>query len=277
MNDCSVPPSVRPAAADPLPLELGPGLSWLVGWVNAVGLTPATSLIVGGCMVMSVALDALWHLLAGWPLSTRSLLIALLLPVPIAGLGVGLTLRLIVALDRALRRAETMALTDGLTGVRNRRWFMQQAGQEFVRARQQGRALAMVLIDVDHFKRINDEFGHQIGDQLLIAMARTCGETLRRTDLFARFGGEEFIVLLPETGPGDAMRLAERMRLAVQAERLHEALPASRRITISLGVAAMNAATPTLDHLIQVADQALYEAKRSGRDRVHTRPMTLRP
>jgi diguanylate cyclase (GGDEF)-like protein len=217
----------------------------------------------------------LWHLLAGWPLSTRSLLLATLLPVPIAGLGAGITLRLIVALDQARSRAEQLALTDALTGVRNRRWFMTQAALEFERATRHGRALALVLIDVDHFKRVNDEHGHQTGDRLLVEIAQTCAATLRRTDLLARFGGEEFIVLLPETGQREAVRLAERMRQAVQAGLRDPQHPLQVPVTISLGVVAMSAATPTLDALIRATDQALYDAKRAGRDRVHTLPLSL--
>ena len=262
-------------AAQRLPTGFGPWMDRLVDWVDRIGVRQATLAIVGSSVLLSVLLDVLWHLLAGWPLSTRSLLLATLLPVPIAGLGAGITLRLIVALDQARSRAEQLALTDALTGVRNRRWFMTQAALEFERATRHGRALALVLIDVDHFKRVNDEHGHQTGDRLLVEIAQTCAATLRRTDLLARFGGEEFIVLLPETGQRDAVRLAERMRQAVQAGLRDPQHPLQVPVTISLGVVAMSAATPTLDALIRATDQALYDAKRAGRDRVHTLPLSL--
>ena len=262
-------------AAQRLPTGFGPWMDRLVDWVDRIGVRQATLAIVGSSVLLSVLLDVLWHLLAGWPLSTRSLLLATLLPVPIAGLGAGITLRLIVALDQARSRAEQLALTDALTGVRNRRWFMTQAALEFERATRHGRALALVLIDVDHFKRVNDEHGHQTGDRLLVEIAQTCAATLRRTDLLARFGGEEFIVLLPETGQREAVRLAERMRQAVQAGLRDPRHPLQVPVTISLGVVAMSAATPTLDALIRATDQALYDAKRAGRDRVHTLPLSL--
>ncbi len=262
-------------AAQRLPTGFGPWMDRLADWVHRIGVRQATLAIVGSSVLLSVLLAVLWHLLAGWPLSTRSLLLATLLPVPIAGLGAGITLRLIVALDQARSRAEQLALTDALTGVRNRRWFMTQAALEFERATRHGRALALVLIDVDHFKRVNDEHGHQTGDRLLVEIAQTCAATLRRTDLLARFGGEEFIVLLPETGQREAVRLAERMRQAVQAGLRDPQHPLQVPVTISLGVVAMSAATPTLDALIRATDQALYDAKRAGRDRVHTLPLSL--
>lgn len=279
MNDQPSDPASRPA---PAPSEafaemaaMPPGLARLAVWVESVGLRQATVLMVGASVAASVLLDVLWHVLAGWPLSTRSLLLAALLPVPIAGLGAGVMLRLVLALELALRRVEDMALTDALTGVRNRRWFMEQAALEFERATRHGRPLAMVLIDVDHFKRVNDDHGHQAGDRLLVEIAQTCAMTLRRTDLLARFGGEEFIVLLPETGQREAVRLAERMRQAVQAGLRDPQHPLQVPVTISLGVVAMSAATPTLDALIRATDQALYDAKRAGRDRVHTLPLSL--
>lgn len=281
MNDPQANPAPPATASEPveaaqrLPTGFGPWMDRLADWVHRIGVRQATLAIVGSSVLLSVLLDVLWHLLAGWPLSTRSLLLATLLPVPIAGLGAGITLRLIVALDQARSRAEQLALTDALTGVRNRRWFMTQAALEFERATRHGRALALVLIDVDHFKRVNDEHGHQTGDRLLVEIAQTCAATLRRTDLLARFGGEEFIVLLPETGQCEAVRLAERMRQAVQAGLRDPQHPLQVPVTISLGVVAMSAATPTLDALIRATDQALYDAKRAGRDRVHTLPLSL--
>lgn len=281
MNDPQANPAPPATAGEPveaaqrLPTGFGPWMDRLADWVHRIGVRQATLAIVGSSVLLSVLLDVLWHLLAGWPLSTRSLLLATLLPVPIAGLGAGITLRLIVALDQARSRAEQLALTDALTGVRNRRWFMTQAALEFERATRHGRALALVLIDVDHFKRVNDEHGHQTGDRLLVEIAQTCAATLRRTDLLARFGGEEFIVLLPETGQREAVRLAERMRQAVQAGLRDPQHPLQVPVTISLGVVAMSAATPTLDALIRATDQALYDAKRAGRDRVHTLPLSL--
>lgn len=241
-------------------------------WVQKVGVERATVVLVSLSVLASVTLTMLWHFMAGWTFTTKSLIVSSLVPIPIAALCAGFTLKLIVALDQALARVEELAMTDTLTGVRNRRYFMQAAALEFERSKRHGRSMALVLIDVDHFKQINDRHGHQMGDQSLIDIASACQKTLRKTDLLARFGGEEFMVMLPETGQREAVRLAERMRQAVHADlRLPDHLTPGA-VTISLGAVAISRATPTLDFLIQAADQALYDAKRAGRDRVHTLP-----
>ena len=133
--------------------EVGPTLRAVTRWVHRIGVQRATIVIVGLSVLASVLLDAAWHLLAGWPLTARSVIIATLVPIPISAVGAGVTFRLIAALDRALRRVEELALTDPLTGVRNRRCFMQVAALEFERATRHGRPMALVLIDVAHLSR----------------------------------------------------------------------------------------------------------------------------
>lgn len=267
-----MPPLPDPLTVQP---EISPMLQAIARWVQRIGVQRATVVLVGLSVLASELLTVAWHLVSGWSLQSQGLVIAALVPVPIASLCAGYTLQLIVALDQAMRRLEELAMTDSLTGVRNRRCFMQAAALEFERATRHNRPMAIVLIDVDHFKRINDRHGHQSGDQSLIEIAHACQQTLRKTDLLARFGGEEFIVLLPETGQREAVRLAERMRSAVASE---VRLPGSGRpgeVTISLGAVALSRSTPSLDVLIQAADLALYDAKRAGRDRVHTMPAPI--
>jgi diguanylate cyclase (GGDEF)-like protein len=267
-----MPPILDSTTAPP---EISPMLQAVARWVRRVGVQRATVVLVGLSVLASELLTLAWHLVSGWSLQSQGLIIAALVPVPIASLCAGYTLQLIVALDQAMRRLEDLAMTDSLTGVRNRRCFMQVAALEFERATRHGRPMAVVLIDVDHFKRINDRHGHQCGDQALIEIAQACQGTLRKTDLLARFGGEEFIVLLPETGQREAVRLAERMRNAVSTDLR---LPDHQRpgaVTISLGAVALSRSTPTLDILIQAADQALYDAKHAGRNRVHTQPASI--
>lgn len=263
-----------PPPADPGPI-IGPWLAWLARIALRVGVPRATAALVGLSVVASVGLTAGWHLAAGWTFSTRSLLMSALVPIPIASVCAWFTLRLVVALEIALGRVEDMAMTDPLTGVRNRRYFMQVAAREFDRAARHGQPMALVLIDVDHFKRINDRHGHQAGDASLVDVARACGQALRERDLLARFGGEEFIVMLPGTGQREAVRVAERMRRAVHAELRLPDMSDPGAVTISLGAVATSRSTPTLDVLIQAADQALYDAKRAGRDRVHTLPASF--
>jgi diguanylate cyclase (GGDEF)-like protein len=264
------PPDIPPHSP-----EISPFLAAVARWVQRTGVQRATVVLVGLSVLASVLLTAGWYWLAGWPLASRSLIMAALVPVPIASLGAGYTLQLIVALEQAMRRLEALAMTDSLTGIRNRRCFMRAAALEFERATRHARPMAVVLIDVDHFKRVNDRHGHQLGDQVLVEIARSCQTTLRKTDLLARFGGEEFIVLLPETGQREAVRLADRMRMAVSADLRLPDSPRPGAVTISLGAVALSRSTPTLDSLIQAADQALYDAKRAGRDRVHTMPVPL--
>jgi diguanylate cyclase (GGDEF)-like protein len=257
-------------ASTTAPPEIGPLLQGVARWVRRIGVQRATVVVVGLSVLASEALTLVWHLVAGWSLDSQGLVMAALVPVPIASLCAGFTLNLIVALDQAMLRLEELAMTDSLTGLRNRRCFMQAATLEFERAMRHARPMAVVLIDVDHFKGINDRHGHQCGDRALIEIAQACQSTLRKTDLLARFGGEEFIVLLPETGQREAVRLADRMRNAVSADLRLPDHPRPGAVTISLGAVALSRSTPTLDVLIQTADQALYDAKRAGRNRVHT-------
>ena len=159
-----------------------------------------------------------------------------------------------------------LASTDALTGLNNRRHFMARAEEELLRATRHNHPLGLVLFDIDHFKSINDRFGHPQGDQVLTVVAQAFRKGLRRTDIVARFGGEEFVAMLPETGSEGAAKVADKIRLFVHALEL-SALE-GRRITLSAGVAVYSGAGyVSLDTLIQSADRALYRAKEGGRDR----------
>lgn len=169
------------------------------------------------------------------------------------------------------KRAEALLLelatTDGLTGLANRRHFMERGGAELGRARRTGQQVSCIMFDVDHFKKVNDTFGHDAGDAVLKALAKTARETLRGIDVLGRLGGEEFAALLPETGLEAALQAAERLRVAVADMGLvHGGAPLA--VTMSLGVAQAAGAEETLDSLLKRADEALYEAKQSGRNRV---------
>jgi two-component system cell cycle response regulator len=158
------------------------------------------------------------------------------------------------------------AITDPLTGLHNRRFFMKRAQEEIKRALRHGRCFGLLMLDVDHFKRINDTFGHQVGDDVLVAVAGCLKKTLRESDLLARFGGEEFIIGLPETGREGSDTLADRLRQVVGGH----AMPGlDRAVTVSVGVAYVpSAGVESVDQLISRADAALYRAKREGRNRV---------
>ncbi len=161
-----------------------------------------------------------------------------------------------------------LAITDSLTRVFNRRHFFTLAQAELDRARRFNRDLSIILFDIDHFKTVNDSFGHLVGDQVLETLASYCKSNLRSFDVIGRYGGEEFIILLPETNLKRAAQIAERLRK--QALEVHiQTSRGSPAITISLGVAGIQPGQPaTLDQLISTADQALYHAKSEGRDQV---------
>jgi len=166
-------------------------------------------------------------------------------------------------LEDELRR---IATTDELTGLLNRREFLDRAGREFSRSRRYDDATTMLLLDVDSFKDINDEYGHAAGDEALRRLARAGEECVRATDIFGRLGGDEFAVLLLETDIADAVRLAERLRSTLDDIVIDTDLgPVS--FTVSIGVASRDGET-TLDELMSRADRSLYRAKRAGRDRV---------
>lgn len=160
-----------------------------------------------------------------------------------------------------------LATTDPLTGLANRRYFMEVAARELVRARRHGRPLALLVLDLDHFKAVNDGHGHETGDRMLVAVADACGTTLRSIDLLARMGGEEFAVLLPETDRDGAWRAAERLREVVAAVSVttDDATVTAR---VSIGGTVLAGADGDIKDLLRRADRALYRAKDAGRDRV---------
>lgn len=171
----------------------------------------------------------------------------------------------------------SMALLDGLTGVANRRKFDEQLLRDWRQSQREQTSLSLILVDVDHFKRYNDHYGHQAGDAALQAVARVLTSTLRRPhDLLARYGGEEFVGVLPNTGLSEAVELAERMQAGVRALNLeHLGTPEAQVVTISLGVATVVARSDLAPQaLVEAADQQLYAAKQAGRARVCAAALT---
>lgn len=173
------------------------------------------------------------------------------------------------ALERAttLREAEALASTDPLTGLPNRRYFEEFSGL-LARRRRSGDAVAALMIDIDHFKRLNESFGHPVGDVVLRRVAQAIAQTVREEDVPARVGGEEFAVLLRNPGPTVAAEVGERVRLAVRALDLGDV--GVEAVSVSVGVANARGADEPIPDLVERADQALRKAKRSGRDRVVT-------
>jgi diguanylate cyclase (GGDEF)-like protein len=168
--------------------------------------------------------------------------------------------------EEAVAKLQEYADRDGLTGIANRRYFEARLRDEYTRWQRYGGDMSLLLFDLDHFKKINDQFGHGVGDTVLREMAQRVAQVVRVQDTFGRFGGEEFALLLPCTPLEDAMQVAEKIRhtigdAPVDVQGVH--VP----VTASVGGAAARAGVPNYDVLINEADAALYSAKRQGRNR----------
>jgi len=162
-----------------------------------------------------------------------------------------------------------LATTDSLTGLHNRRYFMESASQELDRARRYQTPLSLLLLDADHFKSVNDRYGHPVGDQALQTLAIIGRRVLREVDLFARIGGEEFAILLPQTDHAAARNVAERLRQAIIDQPIATE-DGPLHLTVSLGLTNLGSAPADLDELLRRADVALYQAKQNGRNRVES-------
>jgi diguanylate cyclase (GGDEF)-like protein len=174
-------------------------------------------------------------------------------------------------LRRTLEDLRRISMHDALTGLLNRQAMQERIEDERERARRTGSGFCVALLDLDHFKRVNDCHGHQAGDEVLAGFARAACATLRETDVLARWGGEEFVVLMPDTSPGPAGLVGlQRLRAHLAERSLSEAVPALRT-TFSAGMAASHPGE-SLAQLMERADQALYAAKEQGRDRVVVAP-----
>ncbi len=169
---------------------------------------------------------------------------------------------------------EEMATRDSLTDLANRRSFRSSLKDEFNRFLRFGDPVSLLLADLDHFKKINDTYGHPRGDTVLKETARIILDAMRAVDLVARFGGEEFVVIMPSTDLDGACIAAERVRAAIEAHHF-EGLPEAGVITVSIGVARLLEDVEDMDVLIKMADDALYRAKESGRNRVEGAEGTL--
>jgi diguanylate cyclase (GGDEF)-like protein len=171
------------------------------------------------------------------------------------------------SIDRArlFDTTERLATTDGLTGLVNHRTFQDRLDAHLAQAERYGKRISLLLCDIDHFKSVNDTYGHPVGDQVLKAVAKALAKEARTTDVVARYGGEEFAVVMPETDTGGAMVIAERIRerigqLALETEQ------GPLRVTLSLGVATFPEDGQKKALLVERADACLYHAKRHGRN-----------
>ena len=259
---------------------LGRSMAALFDLVERTGWHRATLLCTSAIILVSLAITAtLDVLIGGWSAMTvwhllGAATIALFVSAPCLAIALKLVdhlgrtrARLLVEIDRRLlaeQQLRRLATTDDLTGLSNRRYFVERARDAIAVARRYGQWCTFAIIDIDRFKRVNDQGGHQAGDQALVSLAAVLEANLRTTDLAARFGGDEFVILMPLTAPEAGRAVAERIRHAVHDNA------AATSLTVSIGVASLQGEQVALEELMARADQALYDAKRRGRDRIST-------
>jgi diguanylate cyclase (GGDEF)-like protein len=174
-------------------------------------------------------------------------------------------------LRQAKERAEALARRDELTGVNNRRAFFDDGERVFNQAKRYAHPLSLIMLDVDHFKHINDTYGHTAGDNVLASLANIFRKHVREVDILGRLGGEEFAIILPETTLSDAVATAERLRLEIENTAINNA-KGDIHVTASFGISALMPEQTSLEELLHEADSALYQAKRKGRNRSEINP-----
>ena len=260
--NAQVPNAIDDSAPLPLLRRFSSGVSRL-GVVRATLLMSLTSSLGSFCLTWIF----LWA--NGSQRMGNAIWISLLVPIPLTIVCGGVCVVLVISLDQAWKQVHELAMLDTLTGLSNRRDFMPAAQRELDLALRHQQPLALVVLDVDHFKSINDALGHLGGDEVLVQVAQRCPQALRTTDLLARWGGEEFIMLLPNTPLAQARQLAERVRASIVGAPAITVSDQSVVVTASLGAAGiMPGQASTLEDLIRRADAALYLAKTAGRDQV---------
>ena len=181
--------------------------------------------------------------------------------------GFVIIFRDITELRKAISALEILARIDGLTGLYNRRYFLERVTQELKRAKRHYQPLTICLLDLDHFKHINDSYGHQVGDLVLSSVSQEIQQLVRGTDLIGRYGGEEICIALPLTGNDGGKELAERIRVQIASLSFKAPRDGAFQITCSIGLATLQA-NDTIESLLKHADDCLYQAKQAGRNQV---------
>ncbi|MCB2186505.1 MAG: GGDEF domain-containing protein [Deltaproteobacteria bacterium] len=214
---------------------------------------------------LSVAVTVGLEILTPQPDFARGLFVAVSVPLCLVPFLSYWHSKVLFELETAKRRIEDLSRTDALTGLNNRRHFFDTAEQMLALARRHGHPVTALLLDLDHFKAVNDRFGHLAGDEVLRRTAATLASVVRGTDLLARYGGEEFVLLLPHTAGAEALRFCGRLRDQL-AETWRAAADGLPQVTVSIGAACSQEHGLELGPLLAAADQALYQAKEQGRD-----------
>jgi diguanylate cyclase (GGDEF)-like protein len=228
----------------------------------------AVALIAGISILISVLATVVALSVSGAePHWGPALFIAVLIPLLVAPACSWPVIGIMHELEKARGEAMRSASTDLLTGILSRRRFIEIAEQEFSHATVTRRPLAVILFDIDNFKTINDQYGHRTGDDVLALVAKNCRTALRPGDHLARWGGEEFVVLLPGSTTPEAISIAQRLRAAVNASLLSQS-GQEVRVSASIGLASTDLGIDVLDRLLVMADRAMYDVKRTGKNSV---------
>lgn len=234
---------------------------WLPRWAGV------TAIVMCSVLISIVAtVSAVDHNAMSATAVRTSWIITICVPIIVAWPVGLLFVSLIKNLETARAEAARLANTDLLTGVLNRRRFVQVANEELTQARESNSSVTVLLLDVDDFKKVNDVHGHDAGDAVLKMVAQRCNDALRPEDSFARWGGEEFVAVLPGASDAESIGVALKVRSSISSGEVNSA-GGLIRVTASIGVASELEVNESLDSLINRADHAMYEAKRSGKNK----------
>lgn len=239
------------------------GRQMLRGLLQRAGLIRTTSAVTGLSILASIALTYLVTQYLDGGSSATAILIAILVPAIIAPLLSYALLRLLFQLDAAEERMRELSTRDDLTQAYNRRHFIEHARVEWERALRYGEEFAIIIFDIDDFKRINDIYGHLAGDEVLREVSRVCEKEARASDMLARYGGDEFVYLIPNSEAIDIQAFMERVQKRL-SENMLRISQDEIRITVSMGARRFDDEVANFEAILSQADQALYTAKRSG-------------
>lgn len=225
-------------------------------------------------VLISVTATSVIQLILGIDYYLRSILFAIIIPLCVAPAFAYRFFSLYFELEATKKQLEYLSRTDTLTEVNNRRHLLEQSGAALNTIREQQKDIALLMLDLDEFKKVNDTYGHAAGDQTLATFAQIAKKVIRNQDLFGRFGGEEFMLLLPDTDLDQAISIANRICHEVASTPIITK-GANIRITVSIGIVCTNAGKYSMDDLIYYADAALYQAKNLGRNRYHVAELPI--
>jgi diguanylate cyclase (GGDEF)-like protein len=228
-------------------------------------VTMGVTLIVTLCsLILTTVLDFVIEL----GVSIYATVLAIAIPIILVPIFEYRSFRLLDELDKAEQRLRILATTDDLTSAYNRRYFIELANAEIARVERYGGRLSLAILDLDNLKAVNDQYGHLVGDQALILVSKICRTNIRKTDIFARYGGDEFVMLFPETDEGQARECLQRIIYHLAEVEISYEAPVHPRISVGLFAFNTTTNTTTLDDLLNKADVALYRAKQTGGNKV---------